>query len=117
MVQDQPPSCPICGCPALPELCDPAGIALCARCGHLFHRLQKHLVDTLFVRPERVCLHMSFIKDLASDSLDIVELIMRVEEDWGLKISDEEATRIDTVADLLRFIATHTRQEPREPEP
>ncbi len=50
----------------------------------------------------------SFIEDLDADSLDLVELIMSMEDEYGLEISDEDAENITTVKDAVKFIAQHT---------
>lgn len=50
----------------------------------------------------------SFIEDLDADSLDLVELIMSMEDEYGLEISDEDAENITTVKDAVAFIAKHT---------
>lgn len=50
----------------------------------------------------------SFIEDLDADSLDLVELIMSMEDEYGLEISDEDAENITTVKDAVKFIAKHT---------
>jgi len=49
----------------------------------------------------------SFIDDLGADSLDIVELVMKMEEEFGIEIPDEEAEKIKTVNDVIQYITTH----------
>ena len=49
----------------------------------------------------------SFIDDLGADSLDIVELVMKMEEEFGIEIPDEEAEKIKTVNDVIQYIKTH----------
>jgi acyl carrier protein len=51
----------------------------------------------------------SFIDDLGADSLDIVELVMKMEEEFGIEIPDEEAEKIKTVNDVIRYITTHKK--------
>ncbi|HAM32020.1 MAG: acyl carrier protein [Deltaproteobacteria bacterium RBG_16_66_15] len=51
----------------------------------------------------------SFIDDLGADSLDIVELVMKMEEEFGIEIPDEEAEKIKTVNDVIQFITTHKK--------
>ena len=48
----------------------------------------------------------SFIEDLGADSLDIVELVMKMEEEFGIEIPDEEAEKIKTVNDVVQYIAS-----------
>jgi acyl carrier protein len=51
----------------------------------------------------------SFIDDLGADSLDIVELVMKMEEEFGIEIPDEEAEKIKTVNDVIQYINTHKK--------
>ncbi|HTD64185.1 MAG TPA: acyl carrier protein, partial [Verrucomicrobiae bacterium] len=59
-------------------------------------------VDEVDVKPEA-----SFVDDLNADSLDLVELIMSLEEEFGMEISDEEAEKIKTVGDAQEYIEEH----------
>jgi len=70
----------------------------------VFERLKKIIVDQLGVEPEKVTMEASFRDDLKADSLDLVELIMAIEEEFGGEVSDEEAQKIKTVGDAVRFI-------------
>jgi acyl carrier protein len=65
------------------------------------------IVEQLKVSPEEVTLEASFIDDLGADSLDLVELIMAMEEEFGLEISDEDAEKIQTVQDTVNYITEH----------
>jgi len=65
------------------------------------------IVEQLKVSPEEVTLEASFIDDLGADSLDLVELIMAMEEEFGLEISDEDAEKIQTVQDAVSYISEH----------
>ena len=51
----------------------------------------------------------SLIDDLGADSLDIVELVMKMEEEFGIEIPDEEAEKIKTVNDVIQYITTHKK--------
>ena len=51
----------------------------------------------------------SFIDDLGADSLDIVELVMKMEQEFGIEIPDEEAEKIKTVNDVIQYITTHKK--------
>jgi acyl carrier protein len=65
------------------------------------------IVEQLKVSPEEVALEASFIDDLGADSLDLVELIMAMEEEFALEISDEDAEKIQTVQDAVHYITEH----------
>lgn len=63
------------------------------------------LVNQLDVEPDKVTMEASFQDDLEADSLDLVELIMELEDQFDVKISDEEAEKITTVGEAVEFIA------------
>ena len=65
------------------------------------------IVEQLGVNPEQVTPTASFIEDLGADSLDIVELVMALEEQYGMEISDEDAEKIRTVKDVVTYIEAH----------
>jgi len=65
------------------------------------------IVEQLGVSEEEVTMEASFIDDLGADSLDLVELIMAMEEEFGLEISDEDAEKIQTVQDVVNYINEH----------
>jgi acyl carrier protein len=71
-----------------------------------FDRVRDIVVDMLGVEPEKVKLESRFREDLEADSLDLVELIMRIEEDFNGEISDEEAQKITTVGEAVTYIDT-----------
>ncbi len=62
------------------------------------------IIEQLDVTKEECVLEASFIDDLGADSLDIVELIMALEENFGIEISDEELRKIRTIQDSINFI-------------
>ncbi len=68
------------------------------------------IVDKLGVDAEKVVPEARFIDDLGADSLDTVELIMGLEDKFGLEISDEEAEKIRTVQDAIDFIQSKQAQ-------
>ena len=70
-------------------------------------RVIEIIVEQLGVSEEEVTLEASFIDDLGADSLDLVELIMAMEEEFGLEISDEDAEKILTVQDVVNYINEH----------
>lgn len=69
-----------------------------------FERVRTIIVDQLGVEPEDVKMEASFRDELEADSLDLVELIMQFEEEFGGEISDEQAQKILTVGDAVRFL-------------
>jgi acyl carrier protein len=69
-----------------------------------YDRLKKIVVEQLGVDEEEVKPEASFVDDLNADSLDLVELIMSLEEEFGTEISDEDAERIRTVGDAVEYI-------------
>ena len=67
-------------------------------------RVKKIIVDQLGVNAEQVTEEASFIDDLGADSLDTVELVMALEEEFGMEIPDEEAEKIPTVKTAIDYI-------------
>ena len=67
-------------------------------------RVKKIVVEHLGVEPEKVNEDASFIDDLGADSLDIVELVMAFEEEFGVEIPDDAAEKITTVRDAIEYI-------------
>jgi acyl carrier protein len=70
----------------------------------VLERVQAIVAEQLGVEPEKVVPEAEFVADLNADSLDLVELIMTLEEEFGIEISDEEAEKIVKVSDALDFI-------------
>ena len=69
-----------------------------------FERVKKVVVDRLKVDEGEVTENASFVDDLGADSLDLVELIMSMEEEFDTDISDEDAEKIQTVQDAINYI-------------
>jgi acyl carrier protein len=74
-------------------------------------RLRKLVAEQLGVDESLVVPESSFTKDLNADSLDLVELIMSIEEEFGIEIPDEDAEKIETVADALKYLDDHATDQ------
>lgn len=74
----------------------------------VFDKVKKLIVEQLGVEEDDITMESSFIDDLGADSLDIVELIMALEEEFNLEIPDTEAEKITTVADAVNYITSNT---------
>ena len=70
----------------------------------LEEKVKEIIVEQLGVNPEQVTPEASFIEDLGADSLDTVELVMALEEEFGIEIPDEDAEKILTVGKALDYI-------------
>ena len=73
----------------------------------VYDRMKKIIVEQLGVDEGDVTPQASFVEDLNADSLDLVELIMSLEEEFNLEISDEDAEKIHTVGDALDYVQEH----------
>jgi acyl carrier protein len=67
-------------------------------------KVRDHLAAELEVDPERISAQTRFRDDLDADSLDLYELVMELEDSYGIKVSEEEAARIETVGDAVDFV-------------
>ena len=72
-----------------------------------FDKVKEIIVERLSVDEKDVAEEASFIDDLGADSLDTVELVMALEEEFGMEIPDEEAEKIATVGDAVKYIEGH----------
>ena len=73
----------------------------------VYERLKKIVAEQLGVEEEQVVPEASFVEDLNADSLDLVDLIMTLEEQFGMEISDEDAEKIVTVQDAINYVEEH----------
>jgi acyl carrier protein len=78
-----------------------------------FRELQELAAEILGVEPEQVQLNVSFQRDLAADSLDLVELIAAVEDKYDVELSEEELERMKNVGDLWQFLEAHEAERAR----
>ena len=76
----------------------------------IFEKVKEVIIDQLAAEDEAIKLETSFIDDLGADSLDIVELIMALEEEFDLQIPDSEAEKITTVGDVVEYIKAANRK-------
>jgi acyl carrier protein len=96
----------VCGKIAVLETSDPGGDSVCPSCGHWLVWFRDKLgvnvnIDSLLMGNE-----------LGADSLDVVELVMALEEDFDIQISDEDTERIKTIADAIRYLRRLRGDEP-----
>ncbi len=73
----------------------------------IYEKVKEIIVERLSVDEKDVINDASFIDDLGADSLDTVELVMALEEEFGLEIPDEEAEKIASVGDAVKYIESH----------
>ncbi|ELR98969.1 acyl carrier protein [Gloeocapsa sp. PCC 73106] len=71
----------------------------------IFDRVKKVVIEKLEVEPEQVKAESNFANDLGADSLDQVELIMALEEEFDIEVSDEAAEQLDTVGKVVEHIS------------
>ena len=72
-------------------------------------RVKELVVEQLGVSQDQVTPQASFVDDLGADSLDTVELVMAFEEEFGIDIPDEDAEKMSTVADAIRYLEEHSK--------
>lgn len=66
-----------------------------------FAKVQEIIADRLEIEPEKITMESSLVDDLEADSLDVIELVMAFEEEFGVKMPDEELENIKTVGDIV----------------
>ena len=74
-------------------------------------RVKKIIAEQLGVNESEITNESSFVDDLGADSLDTVELVMALEEEFGTEIPDEDAEKITTVQQAIDYIQSHTKEE------
>lgn len=77
---------------------------------NLEDKVKNIIVEQLNVDGDAVKPEATFIEDLGADSLDIVELVMTMEEEFDLEIPDEDAEKIKTVGDVVAYVKNHSKE-------
>ena len=77
----------------------------------LNERVKKIIVDQLEVKAEEITMESSFDDDLGADSLAQIELVMALEEEFGIEIPDEEADKIRTVQQVIDYVQEHRSED------
>lgn len=80
----------------------------------VFERVKSIVVEQLGVASDEVAPESSFVDDLGADSLDVVELVMALEEEFGVEIPDEDAEKIVTVGEAVKYIEAHMSEPATE---
>ena len=70
----------------------------------VFDKIKEIIMEQLQVEESEITMDTNLMKDLSADSLDAVEIIMAIEDEYGIEIPDEDAENIQTVQDLVRFV-------------
>ena len=76
----------------------------------IFEQVKKIVCEKLGVDESRVTENASFVNDLGADSLDVVEFVMEVEKEFKISIPDDEATKLTTVGDAVKYIEAHIKK-------
>lgn len=73
----------------------------------IFERIREIIIEQLRVEEHLVTMDTNLMKDLSADSLDAVEIIMGIEDEYGIEIPDEDAEKFQTVRDLVKYVEDH----------
>ncbi|AGK97337.1 acyl carrier protein [Clostridium pasteurianum] len=76
----------------------------------MFEKVKDIIAEQLGLDASEITLQSSFVDDLGADSLDIVELIMALEEEFDIEFPDEDAEKVATVGDVVEYIKAHTEE-------
>lgn len=75
----------------------------------VFERIKELLVEELGIDGDTVTPESNMVTDIGADSLDIVQLLIRMEKEYGIRFSDEEMKSVQTVGDVVRYIEQNTK--------
>lgn len=75
-----------------------------------FDQVKKVVIEQLGVADSEITREASFVDDLGADSLDTVELVMALEESFGVEIPDEDAEKIKTIGDTINYVMSHGKK-------
>ncbi len=73
----------------------------------IFEKLQEILADQLEIDADKITYESNILDDLGADSLDVVDLIMSIEDEFGMEVPDEAVDNIRTVEDMVKYIEEH----------
>ncbi|HCW05017.1 MAG TPA: acyl carrier protein [Clostridium sp.] len=74
----------------------------------IFEKVREIIADKLSLEEDEIKMESSFVDDLGADSLDLVELVMALEDEFDMEIPDEEVEKVTTVSDVVEYIKTHS---------
>lgn len=75
-----------------------------------YERVRQLICDQLGKSPEKVTMETKIVEDLGADSLDVVEMLMALEDEYGVSLPDEVAMTLHTVGDIVNYIEEHTKK-------
>lgn len=73
----------------------------------MFEKIKKVLVDELGVSPDRVTMDSRIVEDLEADSLSVMQVIMAIEDEFGLSVQDDDVRNLLTVKDIIKYLEEH----------
>ena len=76
----------------------------------MFEKVKAILADQLNVKADKINLESKIVEDLGADSLDVVEMLMSVEDNFNVSVSDEEAVNLKTVKDIVNLLETKVKK-------
>ncbi|EEU03325.1 acyl carrier protein [Eubacterium saphenum ATCC 49989] len=73
----------------------------------VFEKIRKIISEQVDIEEEKITMETSLLKDLEADSLEAVEILMEISDEFGIEISDEEAEKFQTVGDIVEYVEHH----------